>query len=759
MTLSLMSNDAENGSISSTMNLSDAKYTILHIAIETPLRHVFDYLLPESLQKHLIVPGLRVNVPFRKKTKIGVITAITKRDVLPEKPLRQINEVIDEKPILIPNILKLILWACDYYHYSIGECIMSALPVLLRQGMPEKLKIEKIYFITSHGEEALLKQKIRSQQQEMILTTLKQQSMGYTLSQIKALTLKHSSLNGLIKKGWVGIGDITEQPLIDIPLHVTNELALSAEQSSILNVIPPYLNQFKTFLLYGVTGSGKTEIYLQIIHLILKEKKQALVLIPEIALTPQTIKRFQERFNIPIVALHSGLSDRERLNAWIMAKTGRASIIIGTRSAIFTPLLNPGIIIVDEEHDISFKQQEGFRYSARDLAIVRGRLENIPILLGSATPALESLYNANQKRYELLQLTERAAGAILPTFKIIDIRAQKLNHYLFSSQLLAAMDQHLAKGGQVLLFLNRRGYATSLLCHHCGWVAHCHHCDANMVFHQNIQQLHCHHCNAVQKLPSQCPHCNNQEFIPLGAGTERLEQALLNYYSADSIVRIDRDSARPKGALESMFNTIHSGKSRILIGTQMLAKGHHFPDVTLVGILNADAGLYSVDFRATERLAQLITQVAGRAGRAEKQGEVIIQTHNPNHLLLQQLIQFGYIEFAKKALEERQESLLPPFTCQCLLRAEAYNKVQVYVFLNQVKQLAKEFERDTIEILGPVASIMEKKGGYYRAQLLFQAKNKHLLQILLKNLIPKIEKIKNQQKVRWAIDVDPLDTL
>lgn len=739
--------------------ITHSNYNIVQVALASPLRHTFDYLLPTKFAHYNIIPGIRVKVPFRKNSEIGVVIAVAQAASLPERKLREIQEVIDAKPILPDMLLALTLWACQYYHHPIGDCIMSALPTLLRQGAAAQLSLEPLYLLTPAGSTLELAALARAPQQAVVLAALKQHPEGCTASQIKILQLNKAGLKALIKKNLVQVRHVPLPQAAHIPSHPAAEIALSAAQSAAVAAVTASLGQFQPFLLYGVTGSGKTEVYLQIIEQVLIAKQQALVLIPEIGLTPQTIQRFQQRFKVTIVALHSGLTDRERLNAWLMAKTGGAAIIIGTRSAIFTPLHKPGIIIIDEEHDPSFKQQDGFRYSARDLAMVRARMEQIPVVLGSATPSLETLYNVEQQRYRMLQLPTRAGKAIQPAFRLIDIRGQQLQDGILSAPLLHAINQHLAADGQVLLFLNRRGYAPVLLCHSCGWIAHCRHCDAHMTYHQRLNQLQCHHCGARQRLPATCPQCTGTEFVPVGAGTERLEHALLNYFNPQSIVRIDRDSTRRKGALQQIFANIHSGQSRILIGTQMLAKGHHFPDVTLVGILNADSGLYSIDFRAIERLGQLIIQVAGRAGRAEKPGEVLIQTHNPDHPLLQRLIQQGYLDFARHALAERRLAGLPPFSHQVLIRAEAANPDQPACFLQQVKQLAQPLAAAEVLILGPVPAIMERKGGHHRAQLLLQAANRPALQKLLSALIPALENLPGKRQVRWLIDVDPVDSL
>lgn len=518
-------------------------------------------------------------------------------------------------------------------------------------------------------------------------------------------------------------------------------------------------NGFQTYLLDGVTGSGKTEVYLRVIDAVLAVQKQALVLVPEIGLTPQTVSRFQQRFNTPMAVLHSGLTDRERLNAWAKAREGDARIIIGTRSAVFTPMLTPGVVIIDEEHDASFKQQSGFRYSARDLAIMRARMENMPIVLGSATPSLETLENAQKKRFIYLNLPDRVGHAAQPAFQLVDLRNQKMEEGL-SLTLLKAIGEHLLQGNQILLFLNRRGYAPVLLCHGCGWSAKCKRCDARLTLHQEALQLICHHCNAIHAIPKQCPQCQKEPLLMLGYGTERLEKALKKHFPTIAIQRIDRDTTRSKGAMDKILEEIVDGQHRILIGTQMLAKGHHFPNVTLVGIIDVDSGLYSTDFRAMERMAQLIMQVAGRAGRAEKPGQVYLQTHNPNHVLLQFLIRHGYFAFAKKLLHERLCAKWPPYSSIALIRADADNEILPSQFLREIREKIEnsaELKRFEIQLSGPIPAPMERKAGRYRALLLLQTTRRSFLQNGLNIVMEQIGALKSAKKVHWSLDVDPLE--
>jgi primosomal protein N' (replication factor Y) len=667
---------------------------ILKVAIPCPLRRHFDYLAPAEWSLELLQPGIRLRVPFGKSEKIGFLLKVDTQSDLPLNKLKKAIAVIDREPLLPSALFELCLRTADYYHHPIGDTFANALPGLVRQGKP------------------------------------------------------------------------VEPPALDLPASLKNQKATSSNsdltrkiqlnnaQKQAIDAITGCLQEFKPFLLHGVTGSGKTEVYLRVIQQVIASGKQALVLVPEIGLTPQTLSRFQAIAPHRIAMTHSGLNTKERMTTWLQAKYQHVDIVIGTRSAIFTPLLNPGVIIVDEEHDISYKQQEGLRYSARDLALWRAKLEHIPVVLGSATPSLESLANALNERYQLLSLPERAGSALYPSFHILDLRNQSLQEGLAPS-LLTAIEQHIAAQGQVLLFLNRRGFAPSLLCHACGQVFKCQRCDANLTYHQHPPHLQCHHCNANRPFPSHCAQCHSTNLIPVGIGTQRLERFLHSYFPTINIVRIDRDSTRRKGQLQALLQEIQDNTQQILIGTQMLAKGHHFPNVTLVAVLDADSGLFSADFRTTERMAQMLIQVAGRAGRAEKNGQVIIQTHAPEHPLLTKLIQQGYENFALAALAERQAAHLPPACHMALLRAEAVNKDSPIAFLQRCAHWLKQFQQ--IQVFGPVAAPMERRAGRYRMQLLMQAERREHLHAALNYLMAQIPNSKLQAKVRWSLDVDPLE--
>ncbi len=731
---------------------------VLRIAIPTPLRRVFDYLPPKGSENRELMPGIRVRVPFGRREVVGILLEVGTNSQLPTHKLKFASIIIDDKPLLPKALFSLVLWAAEYYVHPIGEVLSSSLPKLLRLGGAATLKQQLGWRLTAAGKAVEITKLARAPRQFNALRVLREHPQGVNSHDLKVANVAIPVMRVLVQKAWVEQFTIKSdyQDAQVATLVKPSELILNTEQQSVVAKVSAELSHFQTWLLHGVTGSGKTEIYLQVIAKVLQQGKQALVLVPEIALTPQTVARFQERFTVPIVVFHSRLTDRERLQGWLQAKTGQARIVIGTRSAVFTPLLTPGVIIIDEEHDLSFKQQSGFRYCARDLAVARARLENIPIMLGSATPSLESLYNVKRKRYQLLRLHKRAGKAIKPTFHVVDIRKQQLQHGL-SEHLIAMMKNHLSRDGQILLFINRRGFAPVLFCHACGWVAECKRCDAKLTLHFEPHELRCHHCGNRQVVTRECLACNAQQVMPLGFGTERLQQAITTIFPNIKVARIDRDSTMRKGAMQKLLTDIHAGKHQILIGTQMLAKGHHFPKVTLVAVLYADGGLLSADFRGTERFAQLLLQVAGRAGRAEQPGEVLIQTHHPQHPLLQHLLADGYLSFADTVLAERQQAQFPPYHYLALIRVEALNQQQPLAFLQQTRSIADTMHSGDVKILGPVPAPMERLAGRYRAQLLLQASNRRRLQNMLQPLAVRLEQLKQSRQVRWSIDVDPLE--
>jgi primosomal protein N' (replication factor Y) (superfamily II helicase) len=733
---------------------------ILRLALPSPLRRLFDYRAPPGVSRSMLQPGVRVLAPLGRRDVIGVLIEIDEHSEVPAEKLKYARQLLDRQPLLPTAMFRLCLWTAQYYQHSLGDTLSWALPVLLRQGEPAEARQER-FWLASPGADLNDPRLARAPRQREALRTLAQHPHGVAHALLGNLRLQRDSLELLVEKGLAQIEVRRHEPLQHRGGWLAQpELPLNQEQQAAFSSVHSALGHFQPFLLAGVTGSGKTEIYLQLIRACLETGKQVLVLIPEINLGPQTLERFTRRFNARIVLLHSGIHDRERLDAWLAARDGHADIIIGTRSALFTPLKNPGLIIIDEEHDASYKQQEGLRYHARDLAMVRAQQEAVPVLLGSATPSLESLHNAHSGRYALLKLTRRAGNASAPRFLRLDVKSLPLDSG-FSGPLQQAIRQTLELGQQVLVFLNRRGFAPTLLCHDCGWISQCPRCDARMTLHQRQNELRCHHCGHSQRPPLNCPQCARVDLRPLGAGTERAEERLGILFPDTPILRIDRDSTARKGAMDQLLQGIHKGQPCILVGTQMLAKGHHFPRVTLVAILDADGGLFSADFRASERMAQLIVQVAGRAGRAEEPGRVIIQTHLADHPLLVQLTEEGYFAFAAQALSERRAAGLPPFSHLALLRAEAHQPGQAEAFLDAAcscaEELLKSMQLQGIELLGPVPAPMQRRAGRYRAQLLLQANARAGLHRLLGAWMQNLEQLPGSRSVRWSLDVDPID--
>ena len=728
---------------------------VVHVALPVPLARTFDYLLPEHSRA---VIGGRVRVPFGQRNAIGIVTGISEDSSLPLDKLKTVGEILDQSPIFPDILWRILNWAVGYYHYPVGEVLFHALPILLRQGKAAEMAPLWQWFATEQGRVTPLDSLKRAPKQQQALAALLPAPVYR--HEVTERMLTESALQALRTKGLCDLRAVRSDNLDwrrDFRV-IGERLRLNTEQATAVGAIRGEDDRFAAWLLAGVTGSGKTEVYLTVLENILSQGKQALILVPEIGLTPQTISRFRERFHAPVDVLHSGLNDSERLAVWLKARDGETAIVIGTRSALFTPFARLGIIVIDEEHDSSYKQHEGWRYHARDLAVFRARQENIPIVLGSATPALETLYNAEQKKYRYLTLNKRAGNAKPATQQLQDLKGLALTNGL-SQPLLHKMRTHLDAGNQVMLFLNRRGFAPALLCHECGWIAECPRCDHYYTLHQQQRQLRCHHCDSQRPVPHQCPQCGSTQLVPVGLGTEQLEQTLTALFPATPITRIDRDTTSRKGALEYHLAQMHQGGARILIGTQMLAKGHHFRDVTLVSLLDVDGALFSADFRSAERFAQLYTQVAGRAGRAGKQGEVFLQTHHPDHPLLQVLLHDGYMAFAQQALAERQAVALPPFTSHILFRAEDLDNKQAALFLERLRQLldASPLRDQALWLMGPIPALQPKRGGRFRWQLLLQHPSRGHLQRLVAASLPLVETLTQTRKVKWSLDVDPID--
>jgi len=734
---------------------------ILRVGLATPLPRLFDYALPATRDGEAApARGQRVVVPFGKTTRTGIVVHITDSTDIPAGRLRRIIRIVDAEPLLDDATMALLEWAADYYHHPVGEVFAAALPAALRRGGALNAT-ETVWRATTDGlaaDAASLAR--RAPVQARVLDSVCRAPEGADATALEpAGATWRTAAQKLVAKGLIHCAE--RQTGIDHEPRPTPEAAptpTDAQQAAIdtLNAAPGY----GAFLLEGITGSGKTEVYLRCVAQQLERGRQSLLLVPEIGLTPQLVYRFRRRLNTPIAVLHSGLNDTARLTAWRAARDGSAGVIIGTRSAVFTPLARPGLIVVDEEHDASLKQQDGFRYSARDLAVWRARQLDVPVVLGSATPSFESLDNVAAGRYTKLRLPSRPGAARRPGIRLIDLRTQPCKDGL-SEPLRRAIGRHLDDDGQVLLYLNRRGFAPAMLCTGCGQLVECSRCDARLVFHQRRSRLVCHHCGAEHAVPTECAACHAPDLLPVGQGTERLEQALQALHGEHGIVRIDRDTTRRKGEIERRLASVRNGEARILLGTQMLTKGHDFPNVTMVGIIDADQGLFGTDFRSSERLAQSFIPVAGRTGRGDRPGEVFIQTLFPDHPLLNTLVADGYESFATAALAERRAAGWPPFTCLALARAEAGRRATVFAFLEDARNLAATLietgRYSGVRWLGPAAAPMERRAGRYRGQLLIQAANRAQIQRFLAAWRPALDTLKSARNTRWSVDVDPVE--
>lgn len=723
-----------------TPTASNSPY--ITVAVPAPVRQAFSYLDPKGEARR----GARVRVPFRGKQAVGLVLSCGEAPAFDLSRIKPISGLVEGRASVPESFVSLCEWAANYYVHPIGEVVAAALPPLIRHGREPHIDSLTLA-LTQAGKGCQPSSLARSPAQGRLLQALRQSDLNKDALKQQAFTTQ--VVNSLVAKGYA---EWRQQPQPQgFTLHDTRHpsLALTDEQRQAINAV----GSQGTYLLQGITGSGKTEVYLRLVEATLKAGKQALVLVPEIGLTPQTVQRFQARFEVDIAVLHSGLTDRERALAWMQAQQGSAGLVLGTRSAIFTPLRYPGLIVIDEEHDTSFKQQEGFRYNARDLAVLRGSMESVPVILGSATPSLESLANAQQGRYQRLELTHRPASFQQENYQIMDT-----SHLPMKDGLSQALKQRIAAtldaGNQALLFINRRGYAPVLHCNSCGWIAGCRRCDARLTYHTSSEGLYCHHCGIKERRFNQCQECESSDLSPLGVGTQRVEEHLAQAFAGRRILRIDRDSTRKSGALNKMFQEVAEGGPAILVGTQLLAKGHHFPGVTLVALLDLDGAFYTADFRALERMGQLVLQVGGRAGRESRPGQVVIQTKFATHPLLKLLLGQGYSRFADEVLKERQQTGLPPYAFHALIRASSQDRQAAAQFL---EALATADPSGRTQVLGPVPALMERKAGRHRLLLLLSAQKRSHLHGLLMQKVSQAEASKLSRKVRWAVDVDPYD--
>ena len=718
---------------------------VLRIALPVPLPTLFDYLPPAAGEARV---GCRVLVPFGRGKLVGVVVAVDVATTVGHAKIKQVLQLLDSQPLLDAELMQSLAWAADYWLGAPGEAYANALPLALREAKPLPTIGVEWWALTAAGHSARDAGSRRG-------------GSKLLLDALAAMPLSATELGERLA-GWreaarrlagAGLIERSEHAILASPSRDAAPV-LSSEQQQAVAVISGALGGFQAFLLDGVTGSGKTEVYLALIEQVLAQGKQALLLVPEIGLAPQTVRRLRERLGVAVEVLHSNLAEGDRARAWLRARSGEARVILGTRSAVFTPLPQAGILIVDEEHDSAYKQQEGFRYHARDLALVRARALNVPVLLGSATPSLETLANVQAGRYRTLHLRARPGAIRPPQVQIVDMRAQRLDHGL-SPALLSAVADTVARGEQALVFRNRRGYAPVLLCHQCGWHAECPRCEHPLTLHAGRRQMICHHCDYQQRQPVACPACGAPDLKPQGQGTERLEEALAAQFPTLPVLRVDRETTRRRDAFEQILDSLKAEQPAILVGTQMLAKGHDLPNLTLVAIVGVDEGLHSVDFRASERLAQLVVQVAGRAGRARKPGRVLLQTHHPEHPLLRTLLAQGYAAAAQELLSERQLIQLPPYSHQVLLRAEAIRREQVDRFLAEA--CAALPTEPTLQIAGPMPAPMPLRGGRHRGQLLLEARQRSPLHAVLRPWAALLAKLPTARQVRWSLDVDPID--
>ncbi len=722
--------------------------SILRVALDLPLARLFDYRADDAQADDV---GRRVLVPFGNKQVVGLIVEVRDTSDFDPAKLRDAKMILRDTPALPESWTALTRFCAGYYQRPLGEVMLNALPPRLRRPTPLG-QAAQIFALSEQGIAALAQLPSRQKVKQRILERLSQGPA----TQVELAALSSSAGKVLAEArdaGWVS-ATAAMPPLP--PVHFISEHSLNAAQEAVVLRINAAMHQFGVFLLHGITGSGKTEVYMRLIASALGAGRQALVLVPEINLTPQLEETFRRRFpGVALLTLHSGLAETARAQHWLAAQEEHACIVLGTRLAVFTPLANAGIIVVDEEQDASYKQQDGVRYSARDLAVFRGQQTGIPVVLGSATPSLESYAKALAGRYTLLSLPERAHGqAKLPKVSLIDLNEHPDKDGL-SPPLVAAIAERLARGEQSLIFLNRRGYAPVLACAACGWVSGCPRCSARLVVHLADGVLRCHHCGDVERIPRACPDCGNTDIQPFGRGTQRLEEALTARFPQARILRVDRDSTRTKGSWNNMRDSIRDGHADILLGTQILAKGHDFPNVTLVGVLNADAALHASDYRAGERLFAQLEQVSGRAGRAELPGEVLIQTRYVRHPLYQALAHHDYAGFAKAMLAEREQAGFPPFVFEAVLRAEAASSAAVLAFLARSRELAPETQ-DQVMIFDPVPMSVARVANRERAQLLVQSYSRPALQAFLALWSEALNAVR-APGVRWHLDVDPIE--
>lgn len=730
---------------------------IVQVAVFAPLRSTFDYVFDSDNDENLDIKiGTRVRVSLRNSKRIGIVVSFSRFDVTCRRKLKDILEVIDDKPIVSRKMLALASWAASYYHHPLGEVISLMLPSKMRKG--DRVPVSKSYIwnVSQAGRDALEARTVNGARQLELLQFLAS-SPNNVLETFQSLTFSwQAPLRKLVEKGWVTKS--TSKATDGEAIIVKSKVTLNSEQMNAKSIIERNLGKFRPIVLYGVTGSGKTEVYFEVMQTVILSGKQVLFLLPEIALTKHLISRFRERFGCQVALLHSARSNSERISAWQDCLSGRVSILLGTRSAVWFDLPNLGVIIVDEEHDSAYKQYDGFKYSARDIAIVRAKKNSIPIILGSATPSFETLANVKSGKYDVIKLLDRPSALVDTSAKILDVRGSSLKSGL-SNMLIERMRHHLDLGQQVVLFLNRRGYAPLLICRDCGDIRSCYRCDAYLVYYKSRKILSCHHCGYKISLAKISACCDGQNMEPIGLGTESIEEEIKQQFPNKNVVRVDRDSVKSGDSFEIILRSIEEKKVDIVIGTQMISKGLDFENVTLVGVVDADSRLYSIDFRAEERLAQLLIQVTGRAGRGGKAGEMVLQTHRPDNPVLRRVIDEGYETYSNLALAERELAQLPPYVSMVIIRAESQQVSRPKSFLLGVKKLLEKDSDGKLKVTDPIPALMAQRAGRHRYLLVIRVMKKSDIHNFIQSTIPDIENLARKIKLRWTIDVDPHDTL
>ena len=728
--------------------MSNSQQQTIQVALPIPFADSLTYTVPESLKNHAINIGMRVIVPFRNKKLVAIVVSVGQNDF--QKKLRDISDVIDQHVFISPQVLAFVKQVAHYYLTPLGEVVFAGIPKWYKNINNPPLPKEIWWQI---------KNRLTDQQIEVALKSTKQRSVLHYLQKngpLQSRNMTHIEASAsaqcqtLYKKGLLLKSELC---FVDAKPPKDPDFILTDDQQNAIESITLHDN-FASYLLDGITGSGKTEVYIRLVKRLIKQGKQALVLVPEIGLTPQLFHEFSKRIHGRVAVLHSGLTTVTRARAWSKAYSGDIDLIVATRSGIFTPFANLGIIIVDEEHDLSFKQQEGFRYSARDLAVMRGKMENIPVVLGSATPSLESFNNAVNNKYQWLKLHTRTNKQALPSIEVLDVRMHKMSNGL-SKQVLQQINQEIEKDNQVLVFLNRRGWSPKLTCHECGWVAECNECDTYLTYHKQINRLRCHHCERNYSIPEFCPECGSQKIEAMGVGTEKIHQGLLSQLKGTKVIRVDRDTVTTTNQWQRTVDEIKTGDPCVMVGTQMLSKGHDFPHLTLVVIVNVDNSFYSIDFRATEHLSQLMIQVSGRAGRKDKTGKVIIQTQYPEHDFFKLLLAKSYHDYAKHELTLRQDIGFPPASYMAIIRARSRVEKTVNDFLECI--LDQTTENPSLSIMGPIPAPMYKKMGQYQMQLIFNGNDRRSLHDSLKQIVAFLRNNKICNNIIWSLDLDPVN--